>query len=866
MSTFDFKSAQKKWAKFWEDSKIYEAEDFSKKPKHYVLIEFPYPSGEGLHMGHCRNSCMLDAYARKKRMEGYNVMYPMGWDAFGLPTYNHAIKVGGEPHEISRKNINKFRSQYKELGISFDWSREVDTTDPKYYKWTQWIFIQMYNSWYDPEFKNGDGSLGKAKHISELPIPKEVKAKGNLAIKEYQDRFRMAFKEKRPVYFCPFCKCATADEEVTGEGLHERCGKEVEQREIDQWLLRITAYADRLIDDLELVDYSTSVKESQKNWIGRKYGVVIKLKVVDASKEIGEVEVFTTRPETNFGATFIVVAPDSKFVKDNQKSFANTEKCKTYIEEALKKTELERQKDGRKKSGEFTGLYAINPFTGEKMPIYIADFVLSHVGTGAVIGVPAHDKRDFEFAKVFNIPVKRVIVGPEGKDGEIKEIADVYTEKRGKVVNSGFLSGLECEEAYRKIISYIEESKIGHRAKFYNLKDWIFSRQHYWGEPTPMIYCKKCGWNPVKIEDLPVELPFLEDYKMGDDGSSPLERAEEWKHTTCHICGGEATRETDVMPNWAGSNWYFVRYVDPQNSEKLAAFNKLEYWLPVDVYEGGAEHVTLHLLYSRFVYKFLYDLGVVPTKEPYAKRTIHGIVLGPDGRKMSKSWGNIVSPDSVVAKYGADVVRTYVMFMGPYDGTMPWSDETLNGVKRFLVRFYNFVERHIEKFNQTEEAAAKDKSSVNKESSECLYDLNILIKKLSLDIDSFKFNTSIAAFMEFLNKYEKTNLSRESIETLLKLISVFAPFMSEELWSMLGYRTSIHTEEWPKFNAEALEQSIVEIPVQINGKVRGKVSINLDITETELEKLLLTKFDQLKEGIKKIRYVRGKIVAVNTCN
>ena len=847
---YDFKTIEKKWNKYWLDNKLYKAVDFDKRPKYYVLVEFPYPSAAGLHMGHCRNYTAFDAYARYFRMKGYNVLYPMGWDAFGLPLYNYAIKVGKDPHDASEENIRNFKKQLIKLGGSFDWDREINTTDPEYYKWTQWIFVQFYNHWYDPEYPRKDGGKGKARHIDELPIPEEVKKKGPKAIKEYQDKFRLAYKAKMPVFYCPSCKMGVANEEVEADGTHERCHNPVEVRELEQWMLRITAYADRLIEDLDLVDYSESIKQAQINWIGRKYGALVNFKIDGTDDEL---EVYTTRPDTIFGVTFVVVAPDSEFVSKYQDRFAEPEKVKAYVKEALVKQATEAM--DRSKSGVFTGMYAIHPITKEKVPIYIADFVVSDYGTGAVMGVPAHDQRDYEFAKEHNLPIKWVV---KPKDGEWNE-DKAYESKDSVVINSDFLNGLGVKEAIQKAIEYFTEHKIGKMHKAYHLRDWVFSRQHYWGEPTPMVYCEKCGWNPVPVDELPVKLPRLSDYRMAEDGTSPLQRATEWKKTTCPVCGGPAERETDVMPNWAGSNWYYLRYLDPHNKEKLVDYNKAEYWMPVDLYDGGAEHNTMHLLYSRFVYKFLYDIGVVPVPEPYQRRITHGLVLGPDGKKMSKSRGNVITPDEVVDQFGADVVRTYVMFMGPHDATLPWSDEAMMGVKRFLDRIWIYASSAIDSgFNTT---------GVEKENEDMKIDLNELAKKVGDDISKVKFNTAIAKIMEFFNKYEKIPPTRDNLETLLKILAPFAPFITEELWHRIGNKDSIHLTKWPEYDPSLAKQKEVEVVVQVNGKVRGKVSVRPGADQEEVLKKALgdEKIKRyVKDRYKKVVYVQDKVLNIVT--
>jgi leucyl-tRNA synthetase len=843
--SFDFEKLQKKWSSLWIEKNLSSALSLSDKPKKYVLVEFPYPSAAGLHMGHCRNYSMMDAYSRYFRMKGFNVLYPMGWDAFGLPTYNYAMKVKRDPHEVSAENVITFKRQLQDLGLSFDWEREIDTTDPKYYKWTQWIFVQLFNHFYDKHYKRADGGIGQARPISELVIPSEIVDKGDVAIREYKDSHRLAFKAKMPVYWCPFCKSGVANEEVTAEGTHERCDTAVEKRELEQWLLRITAYADRLIDDLAIVDYSLSVKSSQINWIGRSEGITITYPVKGTDKTL---TVFTTKPETNYGATFIVAAPDSAYVNDNIEIFPNKDAVTRYVAESLRKSDIQRLAEGKTKTGVFTGIYAVNHFTGKDMPIYVSDFVLGSVGTGIVVGVPGHDVRDFEFASTMGLEILRVIQPEEGDTSFIKDKSQII--QQGTIINSDVLNGMNVDDAREKIMKMIEEKGYGQRQKNYKLRDWIFSRQHYWGEPTPMVYCEKCGWEPVALSDLPVELPRLNDYAMAEDGSSPLEKAEEWKKATCPTCHGPATRETDVMPNWAGSNWYYVRYLDPKNDQALVDKEIVEHWMPVDIYDGGSEHVTLHLLYSRFIYKFLYDIETVPNQEPYAARRIHGIVLGPDGKKMSKSKGNVVNPDEIVSKYGADIVRLYVMFMGPYEGNLAWSDETLNGVRRFLNRVND---RFLEKVA----------SISNEEDTKVTIALELLANKVGNDVSSLKFNTSIAALMEFLNQYEDSKWTDKQIEAFLIILSPFAPFLTEELWSKLGKSNSIHLESWPKTRNQD-DIANIEIPVLINGRVKGKVNVTKDASQEDTLAIVISEYPNLAEQIStgKIVYVPGKIVSI----
>ncbi len=803
---YDPQKFEKKWQDKWFSSDIYSAHDFDdKKEKYYLLVEFPYPSGDSMHIGHTRNYSMMDSVARLRRMLGQNVLYPIGWDAFGLPTENYAIKVKRPPEEITEENINTFRDQIKRLGLSFDLSREVNTSDPSYYKWTQWIFLKFFE-------------------------------KG------------LAYKAKIPINWCPKCKVGCANEEVI-DGKHERCGCEVEKRDINQWLLKITEYADRLDDDLDTVDYLESVKVRQRNWIGRKTWYDIQYKVEDTNIIL---TVSTTRPDTQFGSTFVVLAPDSEVVQKLLENIPkeNRELVQQYIEKSKKKTEDERILEEREKTGVNTGLFCINSITNERLPVWLADFVLSTVGTGMVVGVPAHDRRDFEFASKYKIPVKRVIEGPNRDRSEVNSPDQTY-EEEGVVYNSDFLDGLTTQKAREKIGEYIVKKKIGEVVVRYNLRDWIFSRQRYWGEPIPIIHCEKCGMVPVPEEELPLKLPKVDSYEPTDSGESPLATISEWVNTKCPKCGGLAKRETDTMPNWAGSSWYFLRYSDPKNSDKFADFEKMKYWLPVDHYEGGSEHVTLHLLYSRFWHKFLYDQGLVPTLEPYQRRTIHGMVLGEGGAKMSKSLGNVISPDDLIKKYGADITRAYVLFMGPYEGDVAWSTETINGVKRFVSKYYTFLLDAWEKKD--------DKISENK-------DIAKLIKKIEKDILNFKFNTSISALMEFYNSNHQKTFSSSDIEKLIISCAPILPHIAEEVWSLTEHNSSVHMEKWPSIDEKLLVEEELEIPVQINGKVKGKITVSVNDAQADVEQKILN--DKtissffLGKQPKKIIYISKRIVSV----
>lgn len=797
-----------KWQAVWEKKGIYRATDFDKKKKFYVLIEFPYPSGAGLHVGHVRSWSAMDAFSRRKRMQGFNVLYPIGWDAFGLPAENYAIKMKIHPSIAVEKNIANFKRQIKSLGLSFDWSREIDTTDPRYYKWTQWIFLKLFEK-------------------------------------------DLAYQADVSVNWCPFCKTNLADEEVLTDGKHERCGTQTEKRLQKQWLLKITAYAERLLEDLKLVDYPNRIAVQQINWIGKKEGINIVYRLEGINEEI---ICFTTRPDTNFGATFIVIGPEHPFVA----SFLNSKlpEIKKYVEMARKKSEIDRVAEGRKKTGVFTGFYAINNLNGKKLPIWISDFVLGNVGTGAVVGVPGHDVRDFEFAKEFMIPIIRVVVG---KDGDISEITkrEQVQEKEGKMINSEFLNGLDIHTATKKIMDYLEEKGWGKRTTSYHLRDWVFSRQHYWGEPIPIIHCKICGVVPVPEKDLPVELPYLEKYQPSGTGESPLAKIPEWVNVNCPKCGEKARRETDTMPNWAGSNWYFLRYLDPQNDSSIADPKLMKYWMPIDLYQGGFEHTTLHLLYSRFVYKFLYDIGVVPTKEPYAKRRSHGIVLGTDGRKMSKSFGNVINPDDISRKFGADALRVYEMFMGPFDQTIAWSEESVEGCFRFLKRVWQL---------------SKIKVSNEKTSQNLLTSLNKTIKKVDENLENMKFNTAVAAMMEFANSWQADaqGLRKEDLKTFLVLLAPFAPHMTEELYQRLGAGisnfSSVHLGPWPKYDNKFLKEEEVTIAVQVNGKVRDTIkvkSLDLKVQSTVEHFASLSanvKKHLIGKKIKKVIYVKGRII------
>jgi len=803
------KEFEKKWQDKWFEDLRYEGKDLDKeRPKYYLLVEFPYPSGPGMHIGHTRNYSMMDTVARLRRMKGFNVMYPIGWDAFGLPTENYAIKVKRPPQEITKENIDNFRKQLKSLGISFDWSREVNTSDPSYYKWTQWIFLKLYE-------------------------------KG------------LAYKTEMPINWCPKCKVGCANEEVINS-LHERCGTPVEKKNISQWVLKITQYADRLADDLDTVEYIDSVKALQRNWIGKKTWYDINYQV-EGTNEV--ITVSTTRPDTQFGSTFVVLAPESEYLKRLMEAIPqkNRQEVKKYIEKSKEKTTEERENITTEKTGVPTGLYCLNSITKEQLPIWVADFVLATVSTGAVVGVPAHDERDFQFATKYNIPVIRVIEGPQGDRSEITKPEQVYTGE-GIVFNSQFLDGASSLDARVQVGEYIQNKKIGEVSIRYHLHDWIFSRQHYWGEPIPIIHCEKCGVVPVPESDLPVKLPVVESYEPTSTGESPLAKITDWVNVTCPKCGGDAKRETDTMPNWAGSSWYYLRYCDPKNDKEFVSRELSDYWMPVDHYEGGQEHITLHLLYSRFWHKVLYDLDLVRDPEPYKVRTIHGVVLGEGGVKMSKSLGNVIGPDKLIEEYGTDVTRAYLLFMGPYDGNVEWSTRTIQGVKRFTAKYYVFLNDAYTR--KVKESSKEVKVGVEK-----------LIDRVENSILGFKFNTAIAGLMEFYNAYSNMEFDSKDLEKIVLVTAPIFPHIAEELWcNTMGKEYSVHLQKWPIVNKKLLEDLNIEIPVQINGKVRGRVVISKEDTQEDIRGKVL-KSDTLGQylsgkEIKKFIYVPERIVSV----
>ena len=767
---YDHDQVELKWQRIWEDAHCFEAKDDYSMPKFYPLIEFPYPSGHGLHVGHPRSNTALDIIARKRRMEGYNVLYPIGWDAFGLPTENYAIKTGIHPAKVTHDNIEHFRAQLKRLGFSFDWSREINTTDPSYYKWTQWIFLKFFE-------------------------------KG------------LAYKAEIPINFCTSCKVGLANEEVV-DGVCERCGGVVVQKVRSQWMLKITEYAQRLIDDLDDLDYIERVKIQQKNWIGRSEGAEVIFPIEGYPEGL---KVYTTRCDTLFGATYMVVSPEHPIIDAMKDTIENMDEVREYQKAAARKSDLERAELNKEKTGVMLkGLKATNPVTGKLIPVWISDYVLMGYGTGAIMAVPAHDERDWEFAKKFNMPIIEVVAG--GRNVQEECYSDVES---GIMVNSGFLNGLTVKEAIPTMIKWLEEKGIGEKKVNYKLRDWVFTRQRYWGEPIPLVHCDKCGWVPLPYSELPLKLPEIEDFEPTDDGSSALARATDWIKTTCPKCGGPANRETDTMPNWAGSSWYFIRYCDPHNDKELASREALEYWMPVDWYNGGMEHTTLHLLYSRFWYKFLYDIGVVPTKEPYKKRTSHGMILGENGEKMSKSRGNVVNPDDIVEEMGADAFRLYEMFMGAFDQPIPWSTQGARGCRRFLDRIW----RMQDMVNGFDGIRPEMKALVHG-----------TIKKVSEDYEAMKYNTAIAAMMTMVNElYNSGSVSKEEFHILLTLLNPVAPHMTEELNQRLGYEQPLYCTPWPKWDESALVKNTIEYGVQVNGKIRARIELPIDMPKEEVE-------------------------------
>ena len=795
------KEIEQKWQKIWDDEKAFAASDDYSKPKYYALVEFPYPSGQGLHVGHPRPYTALDIVARKRRMEGYNVLYPMGWDAFGLPTENYAIKNHIHPKIVTKNNVHRFKEQLHSLGYSFDWDREINTTDPEYYKWTQWIFLKL--------FKAG-----------------------------------LAYKAEMPINWCTSCKVGLANEEVVN-GHCERCGAEVIRKVKSQWMLKITEYADKLLEGLDHVDYIERVKVSQKNWIGRSTGAEVDFPI--AGKE-DKLRIYTTRPDTLFGVTYMVISPEHPYIEKFASEIKNLDEVKAYQEQAARKSDFERSELAKEKTGvKIDGLTAVNPVNGKEIPIWVSDYVLMSYGTGAIMAVPAHDERDWEFAKKFNMPIIQVVESSEGPvDVNEAAFVDVAT---GKLVNSGFLNGMEVAEAKKAIIEYLEKENIGTQKTNYKLRDWVFSRQRYWGEPIPIVHCDKCGYVPLPEDQLPLELPDVESYMPTDNGESPLAAMRSWVETTCPCCGGPAERETDTMPQWAGSSWYFLRYTDPHNTEALASPEALKYWMPVDWYNGGMEHTTLHLLYSRFWHRFLYDEKVVPCPEPYQKRTSHGMILGENGEKMSKSRGNVVNPDDIVNEFGADTLRTYEMFIGAFELSAAWSNEGVKGCRRFLERVWKLQE------------IVTDEAGYSKELETRMHQT---IKKVSSDFETLKYNTAIAAMMSLINDFYKAGkVTRDEFKTLLILLNPVAPHMTEELWQIMNYGGRLYQTSWPTYEEAKTVESEVEIAVQVNGKVRATIKIAADISkENAIAAGKAAVADKLTGQIVKEIYVPGRLVNI----
>ena len=794
---YNFKEIEEKWQAKWDKEGTFNAKDDYTMKKWYGLIEFPYPSGQGLHVGHPRSYTALDIIARKRRLQGYNVLFPIGFDAFGLPAENYAIKTNVHPKITTAQNIAHFTEQLKSLGFSFDWSRKIDTTDPEYYKWTQWIFIQLY--------KHG-----------------------------------LAYKTTMPINFCTGCKVGLANEEVVN-GVCERCGSPVVQKEKSEWMLKITDYAQKLIDDLDDVDFLEKIKVQQKNWIGRSEGAEVNFKIANMDKNL---TVYTTRPDTLFGATYMVISPEHPILKELENKIENLDEVQEYQKQASLKSAFERSELNKEKTGvEIKGITAINPLTNKEIPIWISDYVLITYGTGAIMAVPAHDTRDYEFAKKFNLPIIQVVDG-ENVDLSKEAFTDVAT---GKLINSDFLNGLEVKEAKKTVIEYLEKNKIGTKKVNYKLRDWVFSRQRYWGEPIPMVYCEDCGWVPLDEKDLPLRLPEVEEFTPGENGESPLAKQTDWINTTCPHCGKPAKRETDTMPQWAGSSWYFLRYMDPHNDKELASKEALEYWSPVDWYNGGMEHTTLHLLYSRFWHKFLYDIGVVPTKEPYQKRTSHGMILGTNGEKMSKSKGNVINPDDIVNEFGADTFRVYEMFMGPFDQVAAWSMESIRGCGKFLDRVWNMQNMLV------------DGDTYSKEAEKMMHKA---IKKVSQDIEDMKFNTSISTFMTMVNEFYKIGkINKAEFKTFLTLLNPFAPHITEELNKIAGFEADISTYAWPEYDESKTVDDEITLPIQFNGKLKATITISVDEDESSVKEKVHNAIDSKldRKNIIKEIYVKNKI-------
>ena len=796
---YNHREVEQKWQKVWDDEKAFATSDDYSKPKYYALVEFPYPSGQGLHVGHPRPYTALDIVARKRRMQGYNVLYPMGWDAFGLPTENYAIKNHIHPKIVTKNNVERFKNQLHSLGYSFDWDREVNTTDAEYYKWTQWIFLKL--------FKAG-----------------------------------LAYKSEMPINWCTSCKVGLANEEVVN-GVCERCGAEVVRKVKSQWMLKITEYADKLLEGLDSVDYIERVKVSQKNWIGKSQGAEVDFTIKDKDEKL---RIYTTRPDTLFGVTYMVVSPEHPVIDKYKNEIKNFDQITEYRDMASKKSDFERTELAKDKTGvAIDGLTAINPVNGKEIPIWISDYVLMTYGTGAIMAVPAHDERDWDFAKKFNLPIIEVVAGSEVDVNEA-----VYTDvATGTLVNSDFLNGLSVADAKVKIIEFLEEKKIGTPKTNFKLRDWVFSRQRYWGEPIPIVKCEKCGYVPLDESELPLQLPDVESYMPTDNGESPLAAMTEWVNVTCPCCGGPAQRETDTMPQWAGSSWYFLRYTDPHNKEALASKEALKYWLPVDWYNGGMEHTTLHLLYSRFWHRFLYDEGVVPCPEPYQKRTSHGMILGSNGEKMSKSRGNVVNPDDIVMDYGADTLRTYEMFIGAFDLSASWSEDGVKGCRRFLDRVWKLQDILTDEEGYSDDMTTK---------------MHQTIKKVSGDFENLKYNTAIAAMMSLINEfYKKNSVTKGEFKTLLTLLNPVAPHITEELWSLIGENGRVYQTSWPQYDEAKTVESMIEIAVQINGKTKTTVKVAADVAKDDAIKAGKEAIaDKLTGNIVKEIYVPGRIINI----
>ena len=796
---YNHHEVETKWQKIWDDEKAFKTSDDFTKPKYYALVEFPYPSGQGLHVGHPRPYTALDIVARKRRMQGYNVLYPMGWDAFGLPTENYAIKNHIHPKMVTKNNVARFKNQLHSLGYSFDWDREINTTDVEYYHWTQWIFLKLFNA-------------------------------------------GLAYKSEMPINWCTSCKVGLANEEVVN-GVCERCGSEVVRKVKSQWMLKITEYADKLIEGLDSVDYIERVKVSQKNWIGKSTGAEVDFTLTGKEDKL---RIYTTRPDTLFGATYMVISPEHPLIEKYKDQIANYDALVAYREQAAKKSDFERTELAKDKTGvQIEGLTATNPVNGKEIPIWISDYVLMTYGTGAIMAVPAHDERDWDFAKKFGLPIIEVVAGsPVSVQDQV--FTDVAT---GTLVNSDFLNGLSVAEAKEKIIAFLEEKGIGHKKTNFKLRDWVFSRQRYWGEPIPIIHCDKCGYVPLKEEELPLQLPEVESYEPTDNGESPLAAMESWVNVTCPCCGGPAKRETDTMPQWAGSSWYFLRYTDPHNNKELASKEALKYWLPVDWYNGGMEHTTLHLLYSRFWHRFLYDEGVVPCPEPYQKRTSHGMILGSNGEKMSKSRGNVVNPDEIVTDFGADTLRTYEMFIGAFDAAASWSEDGVKGCRKFLDRVWKLQDIVVD----------GDTYSADLETR-----MHQTIKKVSSDFESLKYNTAIAAMMSLINDfYKKNSVTKAEYKTLLTLLNPVAPHITEELWALAGFEGRLYQTAWPEYDEAKTVENVIEIAVQINGKLKCTIAVPKDVEkDAAIAAAKEALGDKLTGNIVKEIYVPGRIVNI----